>query len=139
MKKPKLYVGCALNNAPLAFQKKVDALKKSLVETFEILEFIGSGEMSDGETVLHDLKQVERCDLMLGIADLASTGLGSELTHAGWLKRPTLIVAQAGAQVSRFVPGLPAKFESLVFQRYETWNDIEKLISDFAAEREIRF
>ena len=67
MERVKVYVGCALRNAPEDFRQSVRDFKERIRTNFHILDFMGvlDGSVPDSQIRAFDLKNVEACDLMI--------------------------------------------------------------------------
>lgn len=127
--KIKIYVGCAILHASDEFKESVYKLKDSLREDYEILDFLGEG--TDPHDVYHnDIKKcVASCDLLLGICDYASLGLGYELASAvEAYNKPVLAVAHRNANVSHLIQGIDSPLFS--FERYNNLFETEQLIKN---------
>lgn len=125
----KLYVGCSLAHAPQEFIDEVLELRNSLKKDFEMLEFIGVGEGTLQEVFTHDITCVKKCDVLLAICNLPSTGLGYELGVAVESGKKVLAVAHTDAKVSRLVQGI--NLPNFTFMRY---NDINEVVQKLKKE-----
>ncbi|MBP9771482.1 MAG: hypothetical protein KBD16_00955 [Candidatus Pacebacteria bacterium] len=126
MQKKKLYVGCAVHNAPKDFSENVENLKSTLEDDFEVLRFLGSFEGTADDVFKHDIDCVRSCDIFLAICDIPSTGLGFEIASAlAWGKR-VIGVAQRESSVSRMVIGIDDP--NFTFVRYTSFDDIRSLL-----------
>lgn len=117
--KPKLYVGCALTDAPQAFKDDVEATKDGLGADWRVLKFLGLVSGTTADVYRRDLGNVDECDAFLAITDYPSTGLGMEIGRAAETGTPTLLVARASARVTRMVLGASALVPGFKFERYE--------------------
>jgi len=97
--KPKLYVGCALTEAPEDFRNNVEILKEALDTDWQVLKFLGLVGGTNADVYTQDLGNVRECDAFLAITDYPSTGLGIELREAGTLAKPTLITQRLNTRV----------------------------------------
>lgn len=135
MKKAKLYVGCALKNAPREFVDGVLAMREKLKADprLEILEFLGPGLPQD--VYRRDIHEcVEASDLMVAICDLPSLGLGYEMaTHVKHHKRPLLALAREGAVVSGLIEGIHGE-GPFAFRRYRDISDVPHIVSSWLDE-----
>ena len=123
-----LYVGCALTHAPEEFKQNVQALKNRLKKICHVFEFIGLINGTEQDVYNHDINVCVRgCDLFVGICDMASIGLGYELSvQIEDRKMPALAVAQTDSKVTRLVLGIDKPhFE---FQRYKDFDDLYNII-----------
>ena len=68
-----------------------------------------------------DRKRVSRSDLLIHVADYASTGAGEELDIAQSALIPIVLINHGSARVSRMVTGIPA------FKLEITYNSLEEL------------
>jgi hypothetical protein len=130
MKKIKLYVGCALNNAPKEFIDGVLSLRKELTKdpVYEVLEFLGPGEPQAVYDT--DIKAcVMRADAMLAVCDVPSLGLGYEMgvlvTKQG---KPLFAVAHTTSNVSNLVQGINEDAISFAFERYESLSSVPAML-----------
>jgi len=133
MKKVKLYVGCALNNAPEDFKANVFALRSIIAKDprFEVLEFFGSGGTSEDVYKKDILECVENADIMLAVCDFPSLGLGFEIaTHCKHHKRPLLAVAHTDSSVSRLIIGMYGE-GPFTFKRYKNISDVPRIIDEW--------
>lgn len=103
----KIYVGCSLTQAPEAFKQEVERLKRHLSELpgIEVLEFIGLVNGTSADVYKMDLGNVERCGVLIAIADYASIGLGMEIQHGRFFKKPTLCLHHEDVRVTRMLHG----------------------------------
>lgn len=123
-----LYVGCALTHATEEFKQSVQVLKDRLKEVCNVLEFIGLIDGTEQDVYNHDINVCVRgCDLFVGICDMASIGLGYELSvQIEDRKMPALAVAHTNSKVTRLVLGIDKPhFE---FQRYKDFDDLYNII-----------
>jgi hypothetical protein len=114
----KLYLACALTNVPddkrVDFEKLIFWLKTELSKSFEILEFVGIGDllnpnpMSPQEVYEVDmLGRVMKTDYLLAICDYPATGLGYEIGVAAEKRGiPVVVFAHKDAKVSRSIIGV---------------------------------
>ena len=128
-RKKRLYVGCGLTNAPEEFIRCVIQLREDLRRDFEILDFwtpiILGGEKNPAKIVQFDIEQLKASEVMLGICDHPSFGLGFETAHALWGSKKTLLVAHRDALISAFPLGLANPFYR--FEFYDVFSDIANL------------
>jgi hypothetical protein len=124
MTKVKLYIGCALFNAPETFVQQIAALKDSLRAEYEILDFAWPPPKSMAHVYRWDIEHcVRSCDLFVAICNEPSLGLGWELCEAVHLGTPILAVAHTDAKVSGLVRGAAEVKSNMTFVRY---NDLPK-------------
>lgn len=132
MKKIKLYVGCALKNAPRDFIDSVLALRAELAQNprYEVLEFLGPGTPED--IYKRDIVEcVGSADVMLAICDLPSLGLGFEMaTHVKHFKKPLFAVAHEGAAVSGLIIGIHNE-GPFAFGRYKKLSDVPQMLDEW--------
>lgn len=126
----KIYFGCAIANAPKEFLNQALELRGRLRKKYEILEFLGTEMGSCADVYLHDIHTcVANCDLLLGVCDLPSLGLGYELATAiEKLNKPALVVAHNDARVSRLIEGI--QHPKFTFQRYASLDEIEGFLEE---------
>lgn len=109
-----IYVGCALTFASKEFKASIADFKECLRRRFgvNVLEFLGEGAGNAEDVYETDIvKGVGKSDLMVAVADKASTGLGIEFGAQIWLYRgPVLVLASHDAIVTRLVPGVAGRF-----------------------------
>ncbi len=82
---------------------------------------IGNPDVSPEYVFERDRERVLSSDLVIHVADYASTGAGQELNFALEALIPMIIVARGDTQVSRMVTGIPAVKLTI------TYNDLEQL------------
>lgn len=118
--KLRIYVGCALTQAPGEFRESVESFKNGLREHYEVFDFVGLVDGTAGDVYRWDIKRcVATCDLFIAICDLSSIGLGWELGMAvEELKKPVLAVAHEESSVTRLVLGAPEDNPHFTFERY---------------------
>ncbi len=123
--KPKLYVGCALTNAPEDFRNNVEEAKVQLGKDWEVMQFLGLQAGTSADVYNQDItSNVRTCEGFLAIADHPANGLGWELGVADERETPTLIVVKFGAVVSRLLIGASEAREHIQLQRYEDMSEI---------------
>lgn len=84
------------------------ALRKSLnrLPGVEVLEFnwiSGKGPDLSKNTFVCDMGNVHQADLMVGVLDYPSTGLGMEILERCKISRPMLLFHSVGTRVSQIV------------------------------------
>jgi hypothetical protein len=130
----KLYIACALTNVQddkrEEFERLIFWLKTELSKNFEILEFVGIGDllnpnpMSPQEVYEVDmLGRVMKADYLLAICDYPATGLGYEMGVAAEKRGiPVLAFAHKNSKVSRSIVGVT--LPNYHFCRYESKEEI---------------
>lgn len=131
----KLYVGCSLTMAPEAFKAEVEAFKDALrAEGYEVFDFVGLVNGTPEDVYRWDIGHcVEDCDVLIGICDEPSIGLGWEMGEAVRLGKPVLAVAHLDSKVTRLVLGAADVEPNLRFERYENLNQILPLVDEVLA------
>ena len=122
-KKFKLYIGCAITEAPVKFASDVKGFKRSLANAgYEILDFIDlAKEATPAEVYKWDIDHcIKECDAFIAICDHPSTGMGFELGEAARLIKPVLLLAQKDVRVTRLVRGAAEVLDSFSMESYET-------------------
>jgi hypothetical protein len=114
-----MYVGCCLTDAPPEFVEKVIQLKSELRRRgYHVLDFLGvtAGDSTDVWNV--DIEEnVCKAHMLVGVADLPSTGLGIEIGIAiGECKIPVLMTAHDEKKVTRLIQGVSRP--NVWFSRY---------------------
>ncbi len=131
MSKRKLYFSCALSGLPQEHRARMIALRDSLKDHFDVLEFCDPKQSSNKEIYNHDIHYcVATADLMLAVVDERGTGLGFEMgvmveKHG----KPVLAVAHLTAVVSPFVLGID--HPRYRFAPYASTTSILRLLLDF--------
>lgn len=131
----KLYVGCALTQAPAEFQERVRFLKEKLktISSVEVMEFLGTVAGTARDVYIHDIIEcVGRCDLMIAICDFPSIGLGWEMATQVARRKPLMAFAHSDSKVTRLIldPGLPNYY----FYRYDDFDEIRYVIEGMVKE-----
>ena len=134
MRKLRLYVGCALTDAPIEFREKIEKLKNMLREEYEILDFICLVNGTPTDVYRWDIhKCVATCDMLVAICDYGATGLGYEMgTSVEKHGKPTLGLAHEDSKVSRITYGID--HQNYTWRRYRTLEDIVVLIREMAKQ-----
>lgn len=136
----KIYVGLCITGAPQEFIGRVVQLKERLRENYEVLDFVPVTIGTPADVYRHDIKEcIARCDMMVAVCDLPSTGLGYELAsaiEAG--NKPVLAVAHHDAAMSRLITGID--HPKYTFRRYQHLDEVvefvhQKVCSHFEARR----
>jgi len=125
----KVYVGCAMFNAPSEYLLEIAEIKEAIKEGLacEVLEFLPLGTGTPEEVYTNDIHQmVEACDIMIAEVSFPSLGLGWELgTMVEKLRKPVIMCAKKGAKVSRLVQGAEnEKNPNCRFLWYESHQDL---------------
>lgn len=115
-----IYVGCSLTGAPEEFVERIELLKDTLKKDYDVADFVGLVAGSSEDVYNWDIKRcVADCDLMVGVCDIPSIGLGWELSTATQLGKKVLAVAQEGSLVTRLVLGAAEVEPNVEFRRYK--------------------
>lgn len=122
----KIYVGCALTDAPETFVAAVDKLKSQLrSEGFYVYDFVGVVKGTARDVFNWDIMYcVYSCDVFVAVCDEPSIGLGWELAEAAHFKKPVLAVARQDAHVTRMILGAAELEPHVQFERYQQLSDI---------------
>lgn len=131
MPKRKLYFTCALSGLSKEHREGMMALRDSLSDRFEILEFCDPKQVTEQEMYRYDIHHcVAEADLMLAMVGKRAIGLGYEMgTMIEKHGRPVLALAHSRALVSPFVRGIDhPKFE---FKRYQRLVSVKPLLIEF--------
>ncbi len=102
-RKIRIYLGCALTNAPKEFIKDIEKLKKILKKKVEIFEFAGLAVPSIAEVYQHDTNMVRRADAVVANISYASLGLGMEMGIAIENKKPLITLVDDTCKTTRFL------------------------------------
>lgn len=131
--KRKLYVGCALTEAPEDFKNAVEQLKEDLrADVYEVFDFVGLFAGTPADVYKWDIGHCVRdCDALIGICDYPSIGLGFELNEALRLKKPVLALAHTDSRVTRLVLGAAELEPSFRFERYDDLKLILPLVNEW--------
>lgn len=92
-KKPLIYLGCALTNAPKTFLKDIDYLRHKIQPHGEVLHYLGLHHPNVGDAFQYDVNCVRRCDVFIGNATFPSLGLGLETGVALENHKPIITLA----------------------------------------------
>lgn len=139
MQRFRLYVGCALSEAPPEFREEVESLKAALDKDYEVLRFLGLVAGTPRDVYQKDIiENVGTCDLMLAVCDYPSTGMGVEIAIAAVARgAPVLAVAHEGKSITRIITGMAEFYPNLVCRSYSSLlEDVPALLKQFAAEKE---
>jgi len=121
--KPKLYVGCALTEAPEAFTEAVEELKGNLIADWHVLQFLGLVDGTSGDVYSHDIAKVDECDAFLAITSYPSIGLGLELGRAREVSKPTLMTQEVNTRVTRMILGAAELLPTFSFAAYDDFQE----------------
>ena len=128
-----LYVGCALTGAPNEFLDVVTELKMNIGGHFKVVEFVGLNPNASAQEVYEtDIECAESADVMLGICDYNSTGLGMEIQKRIEHKKPTIIAHRNGQKVSRMVLGPAETYDYIEYLTYSSGADLAAQMKKFA-------
>lgn len=124
----KIYVGCALTQAPALFAESITHLKnelRRLVPDCEVFEFVGLEKGTETDVYEWDIHRcVGTCDLFVAICDFPSIGLGYEMgTAVEKQSTPTLAFAHRDSKITRLIKGI----NKPCYQLYR-YAEIEKII-----------
>ena len=131
-----LYVGCSLSHASEAFKESVETFKGDLREQgYEVFDFVGLVNGTAEDVYKWDIGHcVTDCDVLIGICDEPSIGLGWEMSKAVQLGKPVLAIAHWDAKVTRLVLGA-AEAEPLVrFEQYTELKDALPWVAEIVGE-----
>ncbi len=133
----KLYVGCALTEAPPEFRESVEELKEILSADYEVLKFLGLVAGDAGDVFRKDIiENTGSCNFLLVVGDHPSWGAAMELTVATMMhKKPVLFVIKQSKKLSRIIPGAAEFFPNLKVKYYQDLlQDVPKLVRAFVEE-----
>ncbi len=104
----KIYLAHALTGAPEEFRQRMLALRQSLnqIPGVHVLEFNwipGVGPDRTKNTYVFDMDKVNQADLVVGILDHPSIGLGMEIHERCHKDTPMLLFYRIGSRVSQIV------------------------------------
>ncbi len=130
----KLYVGCGLTHAPETFRNSVDGFKKVLRSNgHEVFDFVGLVAGTEADVYNWDIGHcVARADLLIGVCDEPSIGLGWELAVAAEkLEIPVLATAHTDSKVTRLIHGAAEVLPNVQFASYDNLeHDIPPLVDE---------
>jgi hypothetical protein len=139
MDKKKLYFTCALSGLPWEHREEMIALRDSLADEFEILEFCDPREMTPQEIFEFDIDHcVANADIILAICDKPSLGAGYEIgTMAEKWGKPVFAVAHRdNTTLSSLITGnTRPNFE---FARYDDVSEIKGMLVEFSKREFVR-
>ncbi len=136
----KVYVGCALTGAPQEFVRTVEAFKTILRSAgHEVTDFLGLTAGTPYDVYEMDIHRcVAGCEVMIGICDLPSIGLGWELgTAVEKHQKPTMALVGKDSGVTRLVVGAECDRNPYYnFLRYDDFEHMCQLALDFIKQME---
>ena len=110
-----------------ALSHVIDSICKSLeIELYQpwtTTDPIDNPNVSPGDVFKRDRERVLNSDLVIHIADYASTGAGQELNFATEALIPMIIIARGDSKVSRMVTGIPAVKLHITYQDLEGFRE----------------
>ncbi len=128
-----LYIGCALQGAPVDFLTQIDSLKALLRDHFTLIEFVGLSPTANAHQVyMTDIACAQRAEIMLALCDRPSTGLGMEIMERIRLGKPVVVAYRAGAAISRMVLGAVDAHEHVSSIVYQSERDIVTALLPYA-------
>ena len=101
-------------------ERVCEDLEIALYQPRSVTDPIAHPDVSPEDVFKRDRERVLSSDLVIHVADYASTGAGQELNFALEALIPMIIVARGDSQVSRMVTGIPAVKLTI------TYNDLEQ-------------
>ena len=131
----KIYLGCSLYNASPVYLERIETIKSTLRNRYELIEFLGLGDNSPERVVEYDLGCVRQCDVMLGICDAPSTGMGIEIGLMNSLGKPILLMANT-QDVSKMIRGNHVENPKCQFVTYSSTDDLLMKLESFIAKLE---
>lgn len=125
----KVYVGCAMFNAPEEYLLEIAKFKELIKIELEceVLEFLPLGTGTPVEIYNNDIvEMIGKCDLMIAEVSFPSLGLGWELgTMVEKLKKPVIMCAKNGSKVSGLIRGAAnPENPNCTFLWYDTLDDL---------------
>ncbi len=131
VKKQRMYLACALRNAPHEFVENVMEFRERLERELpiEILRFIDLNtdpRPSHTDIFMWDMQQVNRADVVLVICDEPSFGSGFETAMALTWGKPVLMVAHEKRVISSFPEGI--NIHGAAFRRYTSWEHLLSIV-----------
>lgn len=135
-KETRLYVGCSLTQAPEEFKDAVRDFKGSLRESgYDVMEFIGLEGGTEADVYNWDIGEcVRKCDMLVGVCDYPSIGLGWELAEATKLGKMVLAVVHEEVRPTRLLLGAAAVEPNVHLARYTHLPDVLPIVDELAAE-----
>lgn len=130
-KESRIYVGCSLTQAPERFRDEIEQYKESLRGAgHEVLDFIGLENGTAEDVYRWDIERcVRTCDVLVGVCDYPSIGLGWELNEATGLGKEVLAVAHEQSQITRLVLGAAVVESNVHFARYTDLSDTLPIVN----------
>ncbi len=133
MRKIKIYVGCALSQAPEEFREDVETLKKNLrKEGFEVLDFawVNGAPNDKVENIYeYDMKNVSDCTVFVVIADFPSIGLGMEIERAYSEGKIILAFAYRERRITRMLVDLLRHHGQMPLLPYTHMSNIPEMVT----------
>lgn len=133
MDKKKLYFTCALSGLPWGHREEMIALRDSLGDEFEILEFCDPRQMTPQQIFEFDIDYcVANADIILAICDKPSLGAGYEISTMveRWGKSVLAVAHRDNENVSALITGnTRPNFE---FARYDEVSQIKGMLVEFS-------
>lgn len=133
-KESRIYVGCSLTQAPETFRNEVEGYKASLRGAgYEVFDFIGLEKGTAADVYRWDIERcVRQCDILVGVCDYPSLGLGWELNEATRLGKEVLAIAHERTVITRLIIGAEAVEPNFHFERYTNLIDTLPTIDTLA-------
>jgi hypothetical protein len=134
-KESRIYVGCSLTQAPEQFRDEVAGYKESLRDAgYEVFDFIGLENGTAADVYRWDIEHcVSDCDILVGVCDYPSLGLGWELNEATRLGKEVLAIAHKQSSISRLILGAADVRSNVHFAHYDNLLDTLPIIDDLAS------
>ncbi len=131
----KVYLGCALHNAPEEYRASIEILQ-DLIETFpetELLKFKSKptelGDFTSKEIYEYDREMVSSADIMIAEASNPSLGLGMETMIAIQREIPVHIIHHEDAKVSKMMRGTADIHDFVQLYTYKDNEDLQEIIT----------
>lgn len=139
-KESRIYVGCSLTQAPEKFRDDVRDYKESLRGAgYDVFDFKGLKDGTEADVYRWDIERcVRQCDILVGVCDYPSLGLGWELAEATRLGKEVLAIAHEESQITRLILGAAAVEPNVHFARYTDLSDTLPMVDDLAVLLEQR-
>ena len=109
---------------------------------YEVYDFVGLEDGTAADVYNWDIGHcVAECDLLVGICDYPSIGLGWELSAAVEKhQKPTLAVAHEDTHITRVVPGAAeAEAPNYRFRRYKDLMEVPDYVAEMLEEARPRY
>ena len=124
--KKTIYVGMALTVSPkdfrTTFYNELNEKLQQLPEV-DVLYFLDPSTGTPEKALEHNRTMLKQADLMIGICDFPSTGLGMEIVERHNLGKPLLLFAHKDATITRMVVGFSQQ-QNIPCIKYKTVDDI---------------